>query len=160
MSKDTLEYVKACLTCQRSRMGRERRQGHLLTIPKATPFKQVHIDIWGPITTRDDKVWVLTMIDWSTRWVEAAVVRDLTARSIVKTFITSWITRFGVPTIVISDNAKYFKGELTTQALQMLGTRLNHNGLSSRRQQPYRVMSQTSEEDQELFRESKRKTYC
>ncbi|EZG42940.1 putative RNase HI in long-term repeat retroelement Ty3/gypsy family protein, partial [Gregarina niphandrodes] len=88
------QYVGACLTCQRRRNGIERTQGLSRAFPLGEIFEAVHIDFWQ---TRGEGRPIMTMIDRTSRWVEAAVVPDKSAHWAAATFVRRWVTRYGVP---------------------------------------------------------------
>ena len=60
-------------------------------------FSHVHIDVVGLYQ------YLLTCIDRYTRWSEALPMKDQTAGIIAETFYSGFISRFGVPDIVVSD---------------------------------------------------------
>ncbi|GLJ17262.1 hypothetical protein SUGI_0299520 [Cryptomeria japonica] len=53
--------------------------------------------------------WILAATDYFTRWTEAVAFRDATKASVLE-FLDGIVTRFGVPSTIISDNAKAFVG--------------------------------------------------
>lgn len=125
MVQEIRDYIKGCLTCQRLKSGRERIQGHFKTIPRSSPLKTVHVDVWGPVTGKS-KFWVLTMIDKATRWVEVERIDCLDAATFVRVFISVWVARFGVPDVIVTDNAQAFRSEFAKQAAHMLGVSLRY----------------------------------
>lgn len=58
--------------------------------------------------------FILTTIDYFTRWVEAEAVKNVDQEIVVK-FVEKLITRFGVPQTIISDNGPSFLGEKVTK---------------------------------------------
>jgi hypothetical protein len=52
--------------------------------------------------------WVLTAIDYFTRWVEAIPTKKATKEVVMKFLEEKIITRFGVPATITTDNAKAF----------------------------------------------------
>ena len=67
-------------------------------------LKTVHIDIVGPlIKSTKGNTYLLTMMDRFSRWFEAVPMRNITAENVAEKFFNHWITRFGVPDFLISD---------------------------------------------------------
>ena len=66
-------------------------------------FSHVHIDIVGPLTSSLGYSYLLTMIDRTTRWPEAVPLSSISTETCVRAFISSWISRFGVPATLTSD---------------------------------------------------------
>ncbi len=70
----------------------------------ARKFSHVHVDLVGPLpASSDGHVYLLTIIDRSTRWFEAVPLRNMEASTCVDAFIANWVARFGVPETVTTD---------------------------------------------------------
>ena len=77
--------------------------------PDIEPFEFVAIDIVGPLSIqRSGYRYVVTMIDHSTRWLEAAPVTDIRAETIAKVFSDQWLMRYGPPAVLHSDRGTQF----------------------------------------------------
>ncbi|XP_055591011.1 uncharacterized protein K02A2.6-like [Uranotaenia lowii] len=61
-------------------------------------FAHVHMDLIGPLPPSEGNSYCLTLIDKFSRWPEVLPIPNMTAA-----FISEWITRFGVTTIVTTD---------------------------------------------------------
>ena len=61
------------------------------------------------------------MIDFSTRWAEVAFLQDGTSAECTKEFVKTWVCRFGVPAIVVTDKGSCFMGQDFTDACRHLG---------------------------------------
>lgn len=114
-------YVKSCLLCQRTRPGPERLQGYFRPHPEAGPFENIYVDIWVA-KWKEEKYHVLTMIDRATRWVEATVLTSKTAACISSALLQTWISRFGIPRKLITDNELAFMSETFVELCRILGT--------------------------------------
>jgi transposase InsO family protein len=68
-------------------------------------------------------VYLLTIIDRSTRWFEAVPLRNMEASMCVDAFISSWVARFGVPQTVATDRGTQFTSALRSSACTSLGTK-------------------------------------
>jgi transposase InsO family protein len=63
----------------------------------------------------------MTMMDRSTRWLEATPVRDMAAATCVDTLIAAWVARFGVPAVITSDRVPHFISQVWTILCRKLG---------------------------------------
>lgn len=114
MSRDIERFVKNCHVCQTIRPELSRTVDRW---PTASPFQRIHID-WASIP---DVGNVLIIVDSGSGWIEAFRCRDRTCETVIKCLRVDF-TRFGVPELVVSDNAQEFvSGELTTW-LNAIGT--------------------------------------
>ncbi|EZG43037.1 integrase core domain protein [Gregarina niphandrodes] len=119
--QDIREYIAACLVCQRRRGGTERLQGLARAFPANQVFETIHIDYWQ---THGEGRPIMTMIDRTSRWVEAAVVPDKTGYSAAAALVRHWITRYGIPSRIICDNDRAFTGTVMRGLLDLLGVTL------------------------------------
>ncbi|GFY76775.1 integrase catalytic domain-containing protein [Trichonephila inaurata madagascariensis] len=101
MLKDIAKWTRCCIPCQRC--------------------KHVHIDLIGPFPSSDGFTFLLTCIDRHTRWPEVIPVSDISTEAVAKSFIANWISRFGVPAIITTDQGGQFLSRLLYSLKQMLG---------------------------------------
>ena len=92
-------FCKSCDICQRTiRKGRVTKEplGKLPLID--TPFKRVAVDIVGPTEPRSDKKsrYILTMVDYATRYPEAVALPSIETEREAEALITMF-TRVGIP---------------------------------------------------------------
>ena len=60
-------------------------------------FTEVNVDIVGPLPPSQGFRYLLTIIDRNTRWIEVVELQDISAPTVVSSFIRTWIARYGVP---------------------------------------------------------------
>jgi transposase InsO family protein len=85
-------------------------------------FSHVHVDLVGPLpTSSDGHVYLLTIIERSTRWFEAVPQRNMEASTHVDAIIANWVARFGVPATVTTDRGAQFTSTPWTSACTSLG---------------------------------------
>ncbi|XP_042884938.1 protein NYNRIN-like [Penaeus japonicus] len=85
-------------------------------------FQHIHLDIVGPLPTDQSFPYVLTKIDLFTRWPKAVPLRDVTANSVAKAFISTRVCRFGAPDIITTDRGPQFESGLFNHLTRTLGS--------------------------------------
>lgn len=85
-------------------------------------FSQVHVDLVGPLpSSSHGHNYLMTMVDRATRWPEVVPLKDTSAETVVDTFVSAWVSRFGVPQVVISDRGSQFTSGVWDCMCQKLG---------------------------------------
>ena len=108
LSKDVGLWAKGCLRCQWSKI-----QSHLkssipsIDVPERR-FSHVHLDLVGPLPSSQGFTYLLTIIDRTSRWPEAVPLSSISTESCARAFISSWVSRFGVPALLTSDRGAQF----------------------------------------------------
>jgi transposase InsO family protein len=74
------------------------------------PFQQWGLDFIGKFNNNSSNgySWVLTATDYFTKWVEAIPTKSATEKVVMDFLEDRIITRFGVPSKIVTDNAKAF----------------------------------------------------
>jgi hypothetical protein len=122
MGKDVAAMCRACQQCQRGKVYKQ-PAAPVQAIPvPARKFSHVHLDLVGPLpASSEGHVYLLTIIDRSTRWFEAVPLRNMEASTCLDAYIASWVARFGVPETVTTDRGTQFTSALWSSACTSLG---------------------------------------
>lgn len=123
MNKDIANWVRSCADCQASKIIRHTRVNPNHFVAPQTRFSHVHMDIVGPLPSSEGYSYLLTMIDRFSRWTEAIPMRNMTAEVVCRAFYDNWISRFGVPDIITTDQGVQFEGRIMQGLVRLLGCR-------------------------------------
>jgi hypothetical protein len=74
------------------------------------PFQQWGLDFIGKFKDNSSNgySWVITATDYFTKWVEVIPTKSATEKVVMDFLEDKIITRFGVPSKIVTDNAKAF----------------------------------------------------
>lgn len=122
MRKDCNSWARSCVACQRSKVTRHIYSplGNFST--PSGRFQHVHLDIIGPLPFSKNFAYCLTAVDRFTRWPEVWPMSSMTAEEVAETFIAGWISRFGVPLVVTTDQGRQFESDLFGKLMSTCGT--------------------------------------
>ena len=119
---DVARFCKSCDICQRTI-----RKGRVTKVPLGklplidTPFKRVAIDIVGPNEPRSDKKsrYILTIIDYATRYPEAVALPTIETERVAEALITMF-SRIGIPSEMLIEHESRVTTEVMNEVSRLL----------------------------------------
>ena len=132
---DVASFCKSCDICQRTN-----RKGRVTKIPLGklplidTPFKRVSVQLVRPIEPRSDKQsrYVLTMIDYATRYPEAVALPSIETELVAEALITM-LNRVGIPSEMLIEH----DSRVTTEVMNEVSRLLSLQQLTTIPYRPY-----------------------
>jgi len=123
LSTDVAAWCRDCQHCQRGKVTRQ-----YTAPPAAIPvpprrFAHIHVDLVGPLPASSGFTHLLTVIDRTSRWLEAIPLSSTTAAAVADALVSGWIARFGVPTDLTSDRGVQFSSEVWAALMSRLQIR-------------------------------------
>jgi len=126
MKAQIRKWCKFCQICQANKITRHTK-APLGSIPNLEKFKVLHIDLVGPLPIIKNKKFILTMIDRDTSWTEVVALNEISSEAVVKAITKEWVSRYGVPEIIVSDNGRQFISEKFNHFCESFGIEHRHS---------------------------------
>ena len=106
---DVRTYVASCTVCiaRKSPCPRRAPMGHVVV---GRRWERVAMDL--SITSAKGNRYVLVMVDCFSRWTEACPLPDKTAISVADAFFSNIVCRFGMPSVIHSDQGREFENKV------------------------------------------------
>jgi transposase InsO family protein len=122
LNSDVAAWVKNCQQCERAKAATQHTAAvQPIAIP-ARRFTHIHVDIVGPLPAATcGSRYLFTVVDRSSRWLEALPMADMAASSCADALIAGWISRYGVPAQLTSDRGTQFTSAIWDALCQQLG---------------------------------------
>lgn len=108
--RDVEDSCRQCDSCAARKGPPGQSQALLQQFPVGAPLERVGVDVMGPfpVSEKGNK-YVLTVMDYFTKWPEAYALPDQEAETVVDALLGGLISRFGVPESIHSDQERNFE---------------------------------------------------
>nr|CAD2163108.1 unnamed protein product [Meloidogyne enterolobii] len=111
MTKDITEKLRICEVCQRRKVvGKHLSREEIYPIePASRRFDRINIDLLGPIQkSLRGHQYIFVAVDSFSKWAMAVPIRNQTASTIADIFLKEIVCRFGIPSLIITDQGTQF----------------------------------------------------
>jgi hypothetical protein len=121
MRREIEEYCRSCNTCSLRKTNGPKRKAPMKSYVCGLPFERVALDLMGPfpLSTRGNR-YVLVVTDQFTKWMEAYPIPNIEAKTVASVFVQEFISRFGCPRFLHSDQGKQFEAEVFQELCVLL----------------------------------------
>uniref|UniRef100_A0A8C5PG58 Gypsy retrotransposon integrase-like protein 1 n=1 Tax=Leptobrachium leishanense TaxID=445787 RepID=A0A8C5PG58_9ANUR len=123
LSGEVRDYCRTCGVCQRVGKRGDAKKAPLRPLPiVGEPFRRVTVDLVGPLAVPSPtgKKYILTVVDYATRYPEAVSLRDIHAETVAGALLQIF-SRVGFPQEILSDQGTQFTAEVTQQLWRLCG---------------------------------------
>ena len=105
IKKDALSWARECIVCQRAKIHRHTRLPPTNSDVSDQRFSHVHLDLIV-LPEIDNYRYCLIIIHRFSRWPQAVPLRDIRAETVASAFYSGWISLFGTPLTITTDQGK------------------------------------------------------
>jgi len=113
MVNDIKRIISKCEKCQLNRSQPYPEPTEDRPTQVEGPFAHLGLDIIGPLEkTRNNNQYIIVIVDYFTKWVEAEPTENITSKDVIK-FLINVFARHGVPQIITTDNGPQFSSDMT-----------------------------------------------
>ena len=95
LNKQVGVWARACIPCPTSKVQQHVREPLQSFWIPSRHFDHIHIDLVGPLPPSEGFTYLLTVVDCFTRWPDAILLKDATARTCAQALVLQWISLLG-----------------------------------------------------------------
>ncbi|GFX09382.1 retrovirus-related Pol polyprotein from transposon 412 [Trichonephila clavipes] len=118
---DVEKCCRICDPCAARKGPRKRTRGRLQLYNVGAPFERIAFDILGPLPRSSyGNNNILVVMDYFTKWPEAYPIPDQEASTVADVLVQHWISRFGVPLQLHSDQGRNFDSAVCKRLCEIL----------------------------------------
>ncbi|GBM86672.1 Retrovirus-related Pol polyprotein from transposon 412 [Araneus ventricosus] len=119
---DVEKWFRECHARGARKGPKTRTTGLLQRYIVGAPFERMALDMLGPfpVMTKGNR-YVLELMDYFTKWPEEIPIPDQEASTVSSELVRNWISCYGVPMVLHSDQCTNFNSALFTALYKLLG---------------------------------------
>ena len=121
MTTDVSDWCSVCAVCAQLKDGGRQRRAPMQPMPVGRVGQRVEMDFMTglPRTERGNCV-IMVIIDTFSKWTEAFALPSQDAETSARTFVNEWVTRYGVPEAVHTDQGRNWESLLFKETMRLL----------------------------------------
>jgi len=123
MVTDIHTTITKCTTYAQNRLALRRHTTPLRLFPATEPLTELSVDIFGPIpASKKGNRFILVITDRFAKLTKCVALRRITAISVASAIIDSWVSAYGPPDRILSDQGPQFTSNFFIAVMKMLGS--------------------------------------
>ena len=124
LKKTIAEFVKRCDICQKVKANYNKSRGQLMYLKPREPNQIITMDIAGPFPeTQMGNKYFIVIVDAFTKRAEIYAMKDTHAKVIADIVMNEWVSRYGVPISILTDQGTNFQSMLLEMLYEYLDIR-------------------------------------
>ncbi|XP_068225901.1 uncharacterized protein [Palaemon carinicauda] len=127
--KGARERARTCINCQMSKFNRHIESGVSDFPQPKRRFRHIHMDVVGPLPSSGSARYLLTIVDRSTRWLEATPMSEATTPACAEALLSSWISRSSIPDDITMERVSALVRDLALSGQPDENDTLQHHGI-------------------------------
>ncbi|GFV40826.1 retrovirus-related Pol polyprotein from transposon 412 [Trichonephila clavipes] len=120
LRSDVEKCYRPCDPCAARKGPRKRTRGRLQLFNVRAPFERIAFDILGPLPRASEGNNILVVMDYFNKWPEAYPISDQEASTVAEVLVRHWISLFGVPLQLHSNQGRKFDSAVCKRLCEIL----------------------------------------
>ena len=132
LSADVRKWCAQCDACAVRKGPTKKIKAPLGTYVVGSPMERVAIDVLGPLPMSESgNKYILIAMDYFTKWPEAYPIPNQEAETVAKVLVDQFVSRFGTPVELHSDQGRNFESHVFSEMCKLLGIQPRKPGPST-----------------------------
>jgi hypothetical protein len=123
LSQDVKSWCKTCDLCASQKGPPRKAKAAMKQYLVGAPLERVGIDITGPLPKSSNRnKYIFTIVDYFTKWIVAIPLVKQEAHTVANSFVENFVSVFGVPKQLHSDQGTNFESRIFKEMCEILGS--------------------------------------
>ena len=113
--------MNGCETCAKRKGPMRIKRAPMQITRSGFPLERIAVDILGELPeTESGNKYVLVVADYYTKWTESYPLPNMEASTVAEIIVKEFISRYGIPSKIQSDQGKQFVSRLFKEMCKLL----------------------------------------
>lgn len=121
MTKDISNFVRNCENCKLNKHKMYTKEKMIVTETPSKPFESLIIDLIGPLTASNGKLYVVTIICDLTKYLVCIPISGKSAKEVAKAIFEKFILVYGPMKSIRTDRGTEFTAKLISELCELMG---------------------------------------